>query len=152
MRVLFATYLSIQGLNTNVELVNGKNTAVIAMGDPFRPLFTASEDPNQEIIELIYNENVVKGHLPDLDGIILTVEDHGLSEAISLAHYFHNQKPQSEIHFVIKYDIDFTDLSEKPFLHETVYRHRHNGDGDSRRIMQLLLQRFLAIGTLKARF
>lgn len=146
MRVLFATYLSIQGLTTNVELVNGNNKAVIAMGDPFRSMFAMSHDPNVEVIQLIYSDQVVSGHLPDLDGIVLAVEEHGLEEAQSLARFYESQHPGGEVHLVAGGNADGQiNLS-------TAIRHRHSGDGDSRRIMQLLLQRFLAIGTLKARF
>lgn len=156
MKALFATYRDIRGVESNEAKSNGANVAVIAMGTPLVDLIDSSklEEQTEEIIELLYVNQLIDAQLPDLDQLVIYLGHHGITQTIALGEYFLEKNNDGKVLFV-SCDCDMkkklSEYEKRPFLcggSADIFTFSHDEGLEKDRVMQIMLQRFLALGTL----
>lgn len=151
MRVLFATNGCVAGHRANVEIVNGKNVAVLAMGLPFAGMFKDEYRP-ERVAEIVYSQELINTQHPDLRGVVVAVEGEieiDRAEVI-LAHAWElRQYAPLGLHLVAEEQPDWLSKYQGKFHPVT------NGKAsplNAPRMMRYILERYLATGQLSGRY
>jgi len=156
VKTLFATYREIRGVESNEAKSNGANIAIIAMGSPLLAATKPSKNDEQvdELIRLLYVNQLVDAQLPDLDQLVIYLGHHGIEETFGLGAYFLSKNQAGNVLFVScdcdtkKKNLQYQNLN-LPKDRARIFQFSHADGLETDRVMQVLLQRFLALGTLQ---